>query len=136
MAHDYNFYVKDATEVDIPRILAECPAEQDAILLVSVGCAAMLLLRESFVNRFSECDKQVVSVGALRQYHWGYDCLSVSNEKDGVSFFAFNGNVDAKNRINGWKAQRITKTDIDEVMQQLAKARAFVPRRHVRVSYI
>jgi hypothetical protein len=44
----YNFYVRDAKEVDIPRILSEAPAEVNAILLTTNAYSAVLLVRTNW----------------------------------------------------------------------------------------
>jgi hypothetical protein len=82
----YKFVVKDAAEADIPRILSEAPANQDALLIAVMGDAAALLLRKEFVSQFVKVDHIVVGSESLSS-EWGvvsYFCVGRGEVKNAL----------------------------------------------------
>ena len=125
---NYNFYVKDAKDVDIQRILTEAPAECEALMLVG-GCNAALVLRNSFLTRFDPSDK--IEISECLWSGWGRSELCGFNHEGGVGFAVGNSDV-----IEGWRAISLEKSGIPEAIAQLRAAQAFAPRREVRVTYL
>jgi len=118
----YNFYVRDAKDVDIPRILSEAPAEVNAILLTTKAKQAVLLARNTWLATFNISD-QLHLAGDTLSLMWGYGTVSQYNSRNGVS-------------LDGWRAIHFSKTAISAVLKELESARAFVPRREIRVAYL
>jgi len=124
----YNFYVRHAEEVDIPRILKESGDGAEAILLVSENAA--LLLSEIFLKRFRFTDSILVG-GEVLHSNWGSDHLSTRDDRNAVIFSTDFVHGD---RTYGWRICVFMKENISAVIKQLEAARAYVPRREVRVS--
>ena len=126
----YNFYVRDAKEVDIPRILSEAPTEVTAVLLTTKATQAVLLVRNSWLGSFDMVDQISVANRTLFSA-WGEGSLSRYNSRNGVSLETRNGSS-----LEGWRAAQFSKSSIPAVLKELEAARAFIPRREVRVSYV
>ena len=126
----YNFYVRDAKEVNIPRILNEAPAEVNVILLTTQAKQAVLLARNTWLATFNISD-QLHLAGDTLSLMWGNSFVSRYNSRNGVSLESGCESV-----LDGWRAIHFSKTAITAVLKELEVARAFVPRREVRVSYV
>ena len=130
MKTKYNFYVKDASEVDFARILKEAPAEVDAILLTAKHSVAALFLRNEFLGRFDPADGLRVGIGLL---HSGWGSFFLPDCRNTRNSVAFEGGGAA---IDGWRWSSFGTSYIPTALKDLAAARAFIPRREVRVSYV
>ena len=68
MKYNYNFKVSNASEVDIPRVIAEA-GDAPAILLAGAAEPVLLLLSPQFVAGF--CEEDGVAVGSNLYPYWG-----------------------------------------------------------------
>jgi hypothetical protein len=135
----YNFYVKSANEVDIRRILRETPEGEIAVLLTALGNHAVLLLRCKFLDRFIPEDRIRVSGKGSEQNlcsGWGYPSVACTPGLKGVILRAVGQGYSDSQVVAGWRCINIDKTDIALVKTRLDAARAYVPHREVRVSYL
>ena len=126
----YNFYVRQGSEVDIPRILAETPDDRDVVLVVSDN--AIVFIREAFLMKF--CDEDTVGVlGEDLSHDWGFSTCSADNKnRSGIHFDSHISNTP----LLGFRCRSLPKQAIERLVQDLTAARAYVPRREVRVSYL
>lgn len=130
---NYQFTVKDAKEVDFRRILTEAPADQDAILLVGAGDKALLLVRQSFLERH-DIDDGIQLAGRTLHPTWGYPGAYAANGAGGLLLVQAESNLTIYQ--NGWKSMQLDKKAIRQTIEELKVARAFRPKRVVRVKYI
>ena len=128
----YNFYVKDASEVDFARILRETPPEENVVLVTTSGPTALLAIRRSWLKTYDRQDHLRVSEEELHSFWWATPSPRAANEDGGITLYSNGVMIDT----NDFRATIIRKTDIASVVKELETARAFNPRREVRVSYL
>jgi hypothetical protein len=134
----FTWFVNDASEVDVDRILSEAPESSIAILLTpQISSNAILFLRRSFTESFYHSDGIQVAgeeLGASWGVRWG---IPVSNKLGGISF---DGIPNQKKHYSGWAWLSVNPRVIhlEKLEREIAAARAFLDnnRRSVRVRYI
>lgn len=124
----YNFYVANAADVDLPRIAKENP-ESNAILVSGRGDEALLMLRQSWLERFNFGDG--FEVHEFLNPNWGYRILRPEQNGKGVTF-----SMGIGVQMDGWRCTRIKKSELTAAIATLKAANAYKRRLEVRVSQL
>lgn len=131
----YSFVVKNAGDVDFPRILRETEEDRPgtvAILVTSKGNNknGLLFLSNRLLERFDFPDNVCVSGGTLNPL-WGLERIEVyQSNNGGLSWRAY---AYGKIKLDGWRARRIDLNFVSDVKREVEAALNYKRRFKINV---
>ena len=129
----YQFFVKDAKEIDIDRICKEAPEGTEVILVTARNGFGILALATEFLNKFNNIKGVNVTDFSLSQ-SWGATSVRFTNDQD---YFGSITRTSQGSNDGPFRFREIYASDIPKIKKDLAFARhCLTCDRTVTVRYL
>lgn len=136
MNNKYEFFVSDAADVSIERILREADPLTNAILVYGDQKSAALFIRSKWLQKFSPNDGLRLGGEPLHAETGSALVPVLWNSHGAVEISYPSGYEEHPHLPAEWRCQVFDKSCIEMVRRDLAAAAAFAPKRRVTVKVL